>query len=109
MYCGVTHLLLPSSLTQKLLIIQASYYRISKLRTHITQKPKKLNICKCRIVPGFCRSGHIYDYTLCTSVDIKVNECAHSRGCGLAMHSNNFKHVFAMKFHSPDHFHLIVL
>ena len=31
---------------------------ITKLRAHITQKCKKLNIRKCRIVPGFCRSGH---------------------------------------------------
>ena len=55
------HLLLPSTVTRKLLIIQASYYRITKLRAHIAQKCKKLNIRKCGIVPGFRRSGHNYE------------------------------------------------
>ena len=54
----MTHLLLPSTVTQKLLIIQASYCRITKLRARLTPKCKKLNIRKCGIVPGFCRSGH---------------------------------------------------
>ena len=31
---SITHLLLPSTVTRKLLIIQASYYRITKLRAH---------------------------------------------------------------------------
>ena len=54
------HLLLPSTVTQKLLIAQASYCRITKLRARLTPKCKKLNIRKCGIVPGFCRSGHIF-------------------------------------------------
>ena len=58
--CCIMHLLLPSTVTRKLLITQASYYRITKLRAHITQKCKKLNIRKCGIVPGFCRLGHNY-------------------------------------------------
>ena len=45
--CSIMHLLLPSTVTQRLLIIQASYYRITKLRAHITQKCTKLNIHKC--------------------------------------------------------------
>ena len=55
----MTHLLLPSTVTRKLLIAQASYCRITKLRARLTPKCKKLNIRKCGIVPGFCRSGHI--------------------------------------------------
>ena len=47
--CSITHLLLPSTVTWKLLIIQASYYRITKLRAHIAQKCKKLNIRNCRV------------------------------------------------------------
>ena len=31
--CSITHLLLPSTVTQKLLIIQASYHRITKLKS----------------------------------------------------------------------------
>ena len=59
---SITHLLLPSTVTRKLLIIQASYYRITKLRAHITQKCKRLNIRKCGIVSAFCRLGHMYVY-----------------------------------------------
>ena len=55
----MTHLLLPSTVTRKLLIAQASYCRITKLRARLTPKCKKLNTRKCGIVPGFCRSGHI--------------------------------------------------
>ena len=32
--CSIAHLLLPSSVTRKLLIIQASYYRITKPKAH---------------------------------------------------------------------------
>ena len=32
----ITHLLLPSTVAQKQFITQASYYRITKLRAHIT-------------------------------------------------------------------------
>ena len=63
--CSITYLLLPSTVTRKLLIIQASYCRITKFRTHITQKLKKPNIHKCGIVPHFCRLGHKLDFSLC--------------------------------------------
>ena len=43
----MTHLLLPSTVTRKLLIAQASYFRITKLRARLTPKCKKLNIRKC--------------------------------------------------------------
>ena len=56
--CSMMHLLLPSTATRKLLIAQASYCRITKLRAHLTPKCKKLNIHKSGIVPGFCRTGH---------------------------------------------------
>ena len=61
--CSMTHLLLPSTVTRKLLIIQASYCRITKLRARLTPKCKKLDIRKCGIVPGFCRSGHTHTHT----------------------------------------------
>ena len=68
----MTHLLLPSTVTRKLLIAQASYCRITKLRARLTPKCKKLKIRKCGIVPGFCRSGHIYTHTTLT-LKIKGN------------------------------------
>ena len=43
----ITHLLLPSIVSLKLLIIQASYCRITKLRAHTVQNCKKLNIRNC--------------------------------------------------------------
>ena len=60
MYYSASTASYSSTITRKLLIIQASYYMITKLRAHITQKCKKLNIRKCGIVLGYCRSGHIY-------------------------------------------------
>ena len=45
----MTHLLLPSTVTGKLLIAQASYCRITKLRACLTPKCKKLNIRKCGV------------------------------------------------------------
>ena len=56
---------------------------ITKLRAHITQKCKKLNIHKCGIVLGFCRSGHIYTninkpfckYILLCILSFTYNDC----------------------------------
>ena len=77
------HLLLPSTVTRKLLIAQASYCRITKLRARLTPKCKKLNIRKCGIVPGFCRSGHIC-VCLCVymCVCICVSACVYVWMCG---------------------------
>ena len=61
----MTHLLLPSTVTQKLLIAQASYCRIKKLRARLTPKCKKLNIHKC----GFLQiRSHIY---ICAYVTVR--------------------------------------
>ena len=67
--CSIAHLLLPSTLTRKLLIIQASYYMITKLRAHITQKCKKLNIHKYGIVLGFADQAYIM-CVLCISCNM---------------------------------------
>ena len=48
--CSTLQLLFPSIVTQKLLTIPASYYRIKNLRAHITQKYKILNIHKCWVL-----------------------------------------------------------
>ena len=66
------HLLLPSTVTRKLLIAQASYCRITKLRARLTPKCKKLNIRKCRVF-----ADRVTYVCVCVCICVCVYVCQH--------------------------------